>query len=67
MRFHEIDSGKITIDGIDTKWMTRDYIHNLFCMVLQDSWVFDGTIKENIIYNQENVSDEDIIKACKAV
>jgi len=67
MRFHEIDSGKITIDGIDTKWMTRDYIHNLFCMVLQDSWVFDWTIKENIIYNQENVSDEDIIKACKAV
>lgn len=67
MRFHEIDSGKITIDGIDTKWMTRDYIHNLFCMVLQDSWVFDWTIKENIIYNQKNVSDEDIIKACKAV
>ncbi len=57
----------MTIDGIDTKWMTRDYIHNLFCMVLQDSWVFDGTIKENIIYNQENVSDEDIMKACKAV
>jgi ATP-binding cassette subfamily B protein len=67
MRFHEIDSGKITIDGIDTKWMTRDYIHNLFCMVLQDSWVFDGTIKENIIYNQENVSDDEIKRACKAV
>ena len=67
MRFHEIDWWKITIDWIDTKWMTRDYIHNLFCMVLQDSWVFEWTIKENIIYNQKNISDDEINRACKAV
>ena len=67
MRFHEIDWWKITIDWIDTKWMTRDYIHNLFCMVLQDSWVFEWTIKENIVYNQKNISDDEIKRACKAV
>lgn len=67
MRFHEIDWWKITIDWIDTKWMTRDYIHNLFCMVLQDSWVFEWTIKENIVYNQKNISDDEINRACKAV
>ena len=67
MRFHEIDWWKITIDWIDTKWMTRDYIHNLFCMVLQDSWVFEWTIKENIVYNQKNISDDEIKEACKAV
>lgn len=67
MRFHEIDWWKITIDWIDTKWMTRDYIHNLFCMVLQDSWVFEWTIKENIVYNQKNISDDEIKSACKAV
>ena len=67
MRFHEIDWWKITIDWIDTKWMTRDYIHNLFCMVLQDSRVFEWTIKENIVYNQKNISDDEIKIACKAV
>ena len=67
MRFHEIDWWKITIDWIDTKWMTRDYIHDLFCMVLQDSWVFEWTIKENIVYNQKNISDDEIKSACKAV
>ena len=67
MRFHEIDWWKITIDWIDTKWMTRDYIHNLFCMVLQDSWVFEWTIKENIVYNQKNITDDEIKRACKAV
>ena len=67
MRFHEIDDGKITIDWINTKEMTREYIHSLFCMVLQDTWVFDWTIKENIAYNKENVSDEEIINASKAV
>ena len=67
MRFHEIDWWKITIDWIDTKWMTRDYIHNLFCMVLQDSWVFEWTIKENIVYNQKGILDDEIKRACKAV
>ena len=47
--------------------MTRDYIHNLFCMVLQDSWVFEWTIKENIVYNQKDISDDEIKRACKAV
>ena len=67
MRFHEIDGWKITIDWINTKDMSREYIHSLFCMVLQDSWVFNWTIKENIIYNKENVSDNEIITASKSV
>lgn len=67
MRFHEINSGKITIDWIDTKDMTREYIHSLFCMVLQDTWVFDWTIRENIVYNKENVTEEEVITAAKAV
>ena len=67
MRFYEIDEGSIEIDGIDTKELTRDNIHNLFSMVLQDTWIFNGTIKQNIVYNQENVSYEQIKEACKAV
>ena len=67
MRFYEINKGKITIDGIDTKEVKREDIHNLFCMVLQDTWVFEGTIKENIVYNKENISDEQIYNACKVV
>lgn len=67
MRFHEIQDGEILIDGISTKDMTREEVHNQFCMVLQDTWLFEGTIKENLVYSTENVSDEQIIKACKAV
>ena len=67
MRFYEISSGKITIDGIDTKELTRDNIHNLFIMVLQDTWLFNGTIRENIVYNKENVTDEEIMEACRTV
>ena len=67
MRFHEINDGKITIDWINTKNMTREYIHSLFCMVLQDTWVFDWTIRENIAYNKEDAKEEEIIKASKAV
>lgn len=67
MRFYEINSGTITIDGIDTKELTRENIHDLFIMVLQDTWVFNGTIRENIIYNKENVTDEEVLKACKIV
>ena len=67
MRFHEINDGKITIDWINTKDMTREYIHSLFCMVLQDTWVFDWTIRENIAYNKENATEEEIIRASKAV
>lgn len=67
MRFYEINSGKITIDGIDSRELTRDNIHNLFIMVLQDTWLFNGTIRENIVYNKEGVTDEQILEACKTV
>ena len=67
MRFYEINSGTITIDGISTQELTRENIHKLFIMVLQDTWLFNGTIKENIIYNKENVSFETVEKACKTV
>ena len=67
MRFHEIDEGSICIDGRDIRSMSREYIHSLFCMVLQDTWIFEGSIRENIVYNKEGVSDEEVIKAAKAV
>ena len=67
MRFYEINSGDILIDGVSTKELTRENIHKLFCMVLQDTWVFNGTIKDNIIYNNENVTLDDVKKACKTV
>ena len=67
MRFHEIDEGSICIDGSDIRSMSREYIHSLFCMVLQDTWIFEGSIRENIVYNKEGVSDEEVIKAAKAV
>lgn len=67
MRFYEINDGKITIDGVDTKSLSRENIHKLFGMVLQDTWLFEGTIEDNIRYGQENISLEDVIKACKAV
>ncbi len=67
MRFYELNSGDIKIDGVSTKDMTREEVHSLFGMVLQDTWLFDGTIKENLRYNNENVSDEQIVDACKKV
>ena len=67
MRFYELNSGDIKIDGVSTKDMTREEVNSLFGMVLQDTWLFDGTIKENLRYNNENVSDEQIIDACKKV
>ena len=67
MRFYEINSGDIKIDGVSTKELTRENIHKLFCMVLQDTWVFNGTIKDNIIYNNENVTLEEVKKACTTV
>lgn len=67
MRFHEIQGGTIRIDGVSTKDMTREDVHNQFCMVLQDTWLFEGTVRENLVYCAENISDEKIIKACKAV
>lgn len=66
MRFYEINGGSIKIDGIDTKSMKREDVRSLFSMVLQDTWIFNGTIRENIVYDKENVTDEELDKACKA-
>lgn len=60
MRFNEINNGEILIDDISTKDLTRENIHDLFCMVLQDTWLFEGTIRENLVYNKKDVSDEAI-------
>ena len=67
MRFYELDDGMITIDGMPTSWVTRENVHDQFCMVLQDTWLFEGTIKENIIYSKSGVTDQEVINACKAV
>ena len=67
MRFYELDGGCIRIDGIPTSELTRENIHDLFCMVLQDTWLFEGTVRENIVYSKQNVPDEDVVRACKAV
>ena len=67
MRFNEINDGEILIDNVPISKLTRENIHELFCMVLQDTWLFEGSIKENLVYNQNNISDEEVINACKAV
>jgi ATP-binding cassette subfamily B multidrug efflux pump len=66
MRFYEIDAGKITIDGMDIKEIKRGELRSIFGMVLQDAWLFNGTIKENIAYGSEGATDEDIVRAAKA-
>lgn len=67
MKFYDITNGDIFIDGINVKDLTRENVHDLFCMVLQDTWLFNGTIKENIMYNNKDISDEDIRRVCKVV
>ncbi|WP_347561952.1 ABC transporter ATP-binding protein [Ruminococcus sp. Marseille-P6503] len=67
MRFHELQDGEIRIDGISTKEITRENVHEQFCMVLQDTWMFEGTVRENLIYNNKNVTDEQMKEACRAV
>lgn len=67
MRFYEIDSGEICIDGMPINHITRENVHEQFCMVLQDTWLFEGTIKENIVYSKPGVTDEEVVAACKAV
>ena len=67
MKFYEINSGDIKIEGVSINDLTRENVHDLFVMVLQDTWLFNGTIRENIVYNKENVSDEEVLKACKTV
>lgn len=67
MRFHELKGGEIRIDGVPTSQMSRAEIHDLFCMVLQDTWLFEGTLRENLMYNTTGKTDEDMRRACKAV
>ncbi len=67
MKFYEIDSGKIKIDGVDISKLTRENIHELFTMVLQDTWLFEGTVKENIVYDRENVDIERVKDVCREV
>jgi len=67
MRFHEIQRGQIVIDGIPISELRREDVHSQFCMVLQDTWLFEGTVRENLVYSTENVSDETVKAACKAV
>ena len=67
MRFYELNAGKIRIDGVPIEELTRENIHDLFCMVLQDTWLFEGSIKENVRYSRTDRSDEDVMNVCKAV
>jgi len=67
MRFHEIQNGRIKIDGIPVNELRREDVHAQFCMVLQDTWLFEGTVRENLVYCTENVTDEQVKTACKAV
>lgn len=67
MRFYEVTGGSIKIDGIPTSELTRENVRDQFSMVLQDSWVFNGTVKENLVYSIPNITDEQVVKASKAV
>lgn len=67
MRFHEIQGGDILIDGVSTRDLSREAVRDLFCMVLQDTWLFEGTVRENLVYSTEGVTDEQLTEACKAV
>lgn len=67
MKFYEINDGDITIDGISINDLTRENVHDLFVMVLQDTWLFEGTLKDNIRFNDESVTDEMIEEACKKI
>ena len=67
MKFYEINSGDIRIDGISTKELSRENIHDLFTMVLQDTWLFEGTIRDNIKFNKENITDREVWEALRVV
>ncbi len=67
MKFYEVTSGDILIDGVSTKKLTRENVHDLFVMVLQDTWLFEGTVRENVRYNDASVSDATIESACGVV
>lgn len=67
MRFYEINDGQILVDGIDTKNLSRDNLRDQFCMVLQDSWVFEASVRENITFGEKDITDEELIDVCKRV
>lgn len=67
MKFYQVDAGEIYIDEQPISQMTREWVHDQFCMVLQDTWLFEGTVKENIVYNQQGITDEQVVAACQAV
>lgn len=67
MKFYDVNSGTIKIDKTPIQDLSREAVHDLFCMVLQDTWLFEGTVRDNITYNKENVSESVIVSACKAV
>ena len=67
MKFYEINEGNIIIDGISTKELSRENIHDLFCMVLQDTWLFDGSVGENIRFNKKDVTDAEIWEVCRTL
>lgn len=67
MRFYDVKGGEILIDGVPINEVPRENVHEQFCMVLQDTWLFEGTIKENIIYSKQDVSDADVENACRMV
>ena len=66
MRFFEINSGEIRIDGVLIAQLKRENVHDLFSMVLQDTWLFEGTVRENLVYNMEGITDEQLEKVCRA-
>ncbi|MBQ4031066.1 MAG: ABC transporter ATP-binding protein [Bacilli bacterium] len=67
MKFYDINEGDILIDGVSTKELSRENIHDLFCMVLQDTWLFDGTVGDNIRFNKENVTDAELWEVCRTL
>ncbi|MGD1817469.1 MAG: ABC transporter ATP-binding protein [Pleomorphochaeta sp.] len=67
MRFYEVDSGEILIDNVPISHVPRESVHEQFCMVLQDTWLIEGSIKENIVYSKKGVRDEEVVEACKLV
>ena len=66
MRFYEVNGGTIKIDGIPTSELTRESVHDMFSMVLQDTWLFEGTVRDNLVYNKTGITDEQLKKACRA-
>ena len=67
MRFYDVDSGEILIDGVSTMSMSREQVHDMFSMVLQDSWLFRGTVRENIAFTRTDIDESAIVEACEAV